>query len=86
MTTPIHAFVVTVSDACASGDREDASGAALIELLQSIGAKIVGKTILSDDLAPLTNLIKQAADRADVNLLITTGGTGNCGSDAHADA
>ena len=76
MATPIRAFVVTVSDACASGKREDASGAALVELLQSIGAEIVGKTIVPDDLDPLTNLIKQTADREDVNLLITTGGTG----------
>ncbi len=76
MATPIRAFVVTVSDACASGEREDASGGALVELLQSIGAEIVGKTIVSDDLDPLTNLIKMAADREDVNLLMTTGGTG----------
>ena len=76
MATPIRAFVVTVSDACSSGEREDASGAALVELLQSIGAEIVGKTIVPDDLDPLTNLIKQAADREDVNLVITTGGTG----------
>jgi molybdenum cofactor synthesis domain-containing protein len=67
---------VTVSDACAIGEREDASGAALVELLQGIGAEIVGKTIVPDDLDPLTNLIKQAADREDVNLLMTTGGTG----------
>ena len=76
MATPIRAFVVTVSDACASGEREDASGAAVVELLQSLGAEIVGKTVVSDDLEPLTALLIRTADRADVNLLITTGGTG----------
>lgn len=76
MATPIRAFVVTVSDACASGEREDASGAALVELLQTLGAEIVGKTIISDDLEPLTALLIRTADRADVNLVITTGGTG----------
>ena len=76
MATPIRAFVVTVSDACASGEREDASGAAVVELLQSLGAEIVGKTIVSDDLEPLTALLIKAADRADVNLVVTTGGTG----------
>src|SRR5918993_2206670 len=76
MAIPIRAFVVTVSDACSSGEREDASGAALVDLLQSIGAEVVGKTIVPDDLDPLTNLIKMAADREDVNLVITTGGTG----------
>ena len=76
MATPIRAFVVTVSDACARGEREDASGAALIELLQGIGAEIVGKTVVPDDLEPLTALLVKAADREDVNLVITTGGTG----------
>ena len=76
MATPIRAFVVTVSDACASGERSDASGAALVELLQSIGAEIVEKAIVSDDLEPLTAMLIKAADREDVNLLITTGGTG----------
>lgn len=76
MATPIRAFVVTVSDACASGEREDASGAALVELLEGLEAEIVGKTVVSDDLEPLTAVLINAADREDVNLVITTGGTG----------
>ena len=76
MATPIRAFVVTVSDACARGEREDASGAALVELLQSLGAEIVVKTIVPDDLDPLTALLIEASEREDVNLVITTGGTG----------
>ena len=76
MATNIRAFVITVSDACSRGEREDASGEALVELLKSIGAEIVGKTIVPDDLDPLTAVLKNAADREDVNLVITTGGTG----------
>jgi molybdopterin adenylyltransferase len=76
MPTKIQAAVITVSDACSSGEREDASGAALVELLQAIGAEIVEKQIVSDDLEPLTELLKQLADRSDLNLIITTGGTG----------
>jgi len=76
MATTIRAFVITVSDACSRGEREDASGEALIELLKSIDAEIVGKTIVPDDLDPLTAVLKNAADREDVNLVITTGGTG----------
>ena len=76
MATTIRAFVITVSDACSRGEREDASGDALVELLQSIGAEIVGKTIVPDDLDPLTAVLIKAADREDVNLVITTGGTG----------
>ena len=76
MATTIRAFVITVSDACSRGEREDASGEALVELLQSVGAEIVGKTIVPDDLEPLTAVLIKAADREDVNLVVTTGGTG----------
>lgn len=76
MPVQIRAVVITVSDACSRGEREDASGEVLVELLKGIGAEIVEKKIVSDDLEPLTDLLRTAADRDDVNLVITTGGTG----------
>jgi molybdopterin adenylyltransferase len=76
MPVQIRAVVITVSDACSRGEREDASGEALVELLKEIGAEIVEKKIVSDDLEPLTELLKTADDRPDINLVITTGGTG----------
>src|SRR5215510_12170888 len=72
----IKAVVITASDACASGEREDASGFALVQLLRGVGAEIVDSRILSDDLEPLVQALKDFADRDDVNLIITTGGTG----------
>jgi molybdenum cofactor synthesis domain-containing protein len=72
----IKAVVITVSDACSSGHREDTSGAALVQLLTDLGAEIVGRKILSDDLDPLVQSLKDWADRDDVNLIVTTGGTG----------
>jgi len=68
--------VITVSDACARGQREDASGAALVELLTETGAEIVEKTVLSDDLDPLAEALREYADRSEVEVIITTGGTG----------
>jgi molybdenum cofactor synthesis domain-containing protein len=76
MPTPIHAIVITVSDACSRGEREDASGQALVELLHELGADIVETQIVSDDLEPLVELIRNSVERSDVNLVITTGGTG----------
>lgn len=76
MSTPIRAAVVTVSDACASGHREDTSGQALVALLKDAGAEIVETQILSDDLDPLTHLLRVLSERNDVNLIVTTGGTG----------
>jgi molybdopterin adenylyltransferase len=76
MSTNIHAVVITASDASSRGEREDKSGEELIELLTEIGALIVAKEILSDDLEPLSDKLREYADRPDVNLIITTGGTG----------
>jgi molybdenum cofactor synthesis domain-containing protein len=76
MSTPIRAAVITVSDACASGHREDTSGRALVELLSEHGAEVVETTILADDLDPLTHTLRVLCERTDVNLIVTTGGTG----------
>jgi len=72
----IRAVVITASDACARGEREDASGAALVQLLTELGAHVVASKILSDDLDPLAQTLREFADRDDVNLIVTTGGTG----------
>ena len=72
----IRAVVITVSDACSRGDREDESGETLIQLLKDIGAEIVAARIVPDDLDPLRALLAAFADQPDVNLVITTGGTG----------
>jgi molybdopterin adenylyltransferase len=76
MNTPIRAVVITVSDACSRGERQDDSGAALVASLREIGAEIVQTRILSDDLEPLVQTLKEIAGRTDVNLILTTGGTG----------
>jgi molybdopterin adenylyltransferase len=76
MPTRIHAVVITASDACARGERKDESGEALVLLLGEMGAEIVAKEIVSDDLEPLADRLRAHADRADVNLVVTTGGTG----------
>ena len=72
----IRAAVITVSDACSRGEREDTSGATLVELLTDRGATIVERKILNDDLDPLAQTLSQLSDRDDINLIITTGGTG----------
>lgn len=72
----VQAVVITISDRCARGEQEDVSGAELVRLLKEAGASIVATEILSDDLAPLAEKLCVYADRADVNLIVTTGGTG----------
>jgi len=72
----IRSVVITVSDACSRCEREDTSGAALVQLLTDLGAQIVERKVLSDDLEPLAQALRDCADRDDVNLIVTTGGTG----------
>lgn len=76
MSTAIRAAVITASDACSRGERADDSGAALAELLSGMGAEVVETRILSDDLEPLVQTLKDFAGRDDINLIVTTGGTG----------
>lgn len=72
----IRAVAITVSDRCYYAKHEDLSGAVLVVCLTEIGATIVDKIIVSDDLQPLTETLRNNAKRGDVNLIITTGGTG----------
>ena len=76
MPTHIRAVVITASDACAAGEREDKSGAALVELLTELGAEIVAKVVVNDDIEPLAHKMRAYADLKHVNLIVTTGGTG----------
>ena len=74
--TQIRAVVITISDACAAGEREDKSGETLVELLTALGAEIIAKEIVNDDLDPLAHKLRAYADLKHVNLIMTTGGTG----------
>ena len=68
------AAVLTVSDGVSRGYREDASGAALVELLESEGFAVTGRKVVQDDAAQIGKAIRELA--AQVDLVVTTGGTG----------
>jgi molybdenum cofactor synthesis domain-containing protein len=72
----IRAVVITVSDACSRGERKDESGETLVQLLTEIGAEIVATRVLNDDLDPLAEALRKFASQSEVNLIVTTGGTG----------
>jgi molybdenum cofactor synthesis domain-containing protein len=72
--TAIRAFIVTVSDTRTL--ETDASGNRLAELLLAAGAEVTGKMIVSDNLDDLRNTLFVLTEREDINLLLTTGGTG----------
>ncbi|PWT93822.1 MAG: molybdenum cofactor biosynthesis protein [Blastocatellia bacterium] len=72
----VHAVVITVSDACVRGERQDQSGETLVALLRDAQVEIVDTKIVSDDLEPLITTLRLFAERRDVNVIVTTGGTG----------
>jgi len=72
----IRAVIITVSDSRASGNLADESGQTLLQLLQEMGASILAAVIVPDDLEPLAAKLRMYADMPEVNLIVTTGGTG----------
>ncbi|HWW74752.1 MAG TPA: MogA/MoaB family molybdenum cofactor biosynthesis protein [Pyrinomonadaceae bacterium] len=76
MPVEIRAAVLTVSDRSSRGERADESGPLLAELLREAGAAVVVREVVSDELEPLAAKLRELADREDVNLVVTTGGTG----------
>ncbi|MCY7346566.1 MAG: MogA/MoaB family molybdenum cofactor biosynthesis protein [Pyrinomonadaceae bacterium] len=70
----IKAIVVTVSDTRKAAD--DISGRTVVGLLSEIGAEIVEKIIVTDDFENLRQTLFTLTEREDVNLIVTTGGTG----------
>jgi len=72
--TPIKAVVVSVSDS--RKEEDDVSGVTLVGLLISMKADVHEKFIVSDDLDEIREKLIEQSDREDVNLIVTTGGTG----------
>lgn len=70
----IKAAVITVSDTRRPDN--DLSGDRLAKLLDGDGALIAEKLIVTDDLELLTETLNSLAQRDDINLILTTGGTG----------
>ena len=71
-----EAVVITCSNRSAAGEREDASGPALVEALREAGFDVVpDATVVADDEDEIASLLTRLAD-AGHRLILTTGGTG----------
>lgn len=81
---PICAAVITVSDSCARGEREDRSGPAVVELLTQRKIPVALREVVSDDSIQIQNLLIRLA--REVSLIVTTGGTGIAARDVTPEA
>ena len=68
--------VLTISDMGAKGEREDTSGQAIKDMLAPLGFSVVRYEIIPDEGDLISARLSEWADSGEVDLLVTTGGTG----------
>ena len=73
---PFQAAVITLSDKGAKGERVDESGPAAKEMLEQAGYEVVEMLILPDEPAMLKTQLMRLADGRQLDLVLTSGGTG----------
>ena len=72
---PFQIGVLTLSDKGSQGQRVDESGPVVEELLAPVG-EVVHVAILPDDIASISTLLIAWTDQGNLDLIVTTGGTG----------
>ena len=83
---PWQAAVVTLSDKGAAGEREDKSGPAIASRLRSSGYEVVEQILIADDPELLKRHLIRLADQRQLDLILTTGGTGFAPRDTTPEA
>ncbi len=78
--------VLTISTSGAQGNREDTSGQAIREILSADGFEVVRSAIVVDDYDVIAGTLTEWADASEVNLIVTTGGTGLTRDDVTPEA
>lgn len=78
--------ILTVSDGCHQGRREDRSGAVIVDWCERWGYDVVARDVVPDEGHAIVPLLIQWADRGDVDLILTTGGTGFAPRDVTPEA
>ena len=79
-----RAAVLTISDSCARGERNDLSGPAVSRTLQEFHFAVIETRIVADDHAAIQRAIVDLARKA--KLVVTTGGTGISARDVTPEA
>ena len=72
---PLHAGVLTISDGCSRGEREDVSGRVLAETLEANGFTVSTRAVVPDDADIIRDTIVSWS-AAGCDVVLTTGGTG----------
>lgn len=81
---PLGIAVLTVSDS--RDEQTDKSGRLLVERLTGAGHRLAAKRIVPDDIYAIRAVVSQWIADPEVNVVITTGGTGVTGRDGTPEA
>lgn len=68
--------ILTLSDRSSRGERADSSGPALARLIQAEGWSVVKQSLLPDDESAIRQILISWADSREMDVILTTGGTG----------
>ena len=80
------AGIITVSDKGSKGERADVSGPVIREMLSQTGNNIAKYEIIPDEKEVIANKLVDWADGGDVDVILTTGGTGLAARDVTPEA
>ena len=80
----VACYVVTVSDT--RTEATDTGGRAIVDLLTAAGHRIVGRSLVRDDPEQLRDAIGRQLANPDVQVIVTTGGTGVTSRDCTYEA
>ena len=86
MAEAYTAAVVTVSDRSFRGERTDGSGPVVKDLRGRAGYQVVRIEIVPDEQREIEGILVALADREDIALVMTTGGTGFAPRDVTPEA
>jgi molybdopterin adenylyltransferase len=80
------AGILTISDKGWSGERQDKSGEVIREILSSMDVRVVNYDIIPDEKELIVEKLVKWVDEDDLDVLLTTGGTGLTPRDVTPDA
>ena len=81
---PVGIAVITISDTRTLAD--DKSGQTLVDRITAEGHRVAGRTIVKDDVRAIRATVRKFAKQKDVDVIISTGGTGLTGRDVTIEA
>ena len=82
----MNVAILTVSDRAAQGEREDRTGPELIKRIEVQGWRVIRSQVVADDRKGVERLLRDWSDSGDVDLILTTGGTGFSARDQTPEA